>query len=248
MGCLTPQTDVLLRCFLLVFAAGGGAAIQVSAPPEVVGVKGREVTLKCTFWSSIHGTKLLSVDWSFRPESGGPSQSLFHFQSIPYPPTEGRFKDRVTWVGDIPGGDASISLRNLSLTDNGTFSCVVRNPPDVHVNPAQTVLTVTRQDTSLRFTSFFALVVLVLFPSAVILLVQLGRMCCSRFGCGEGKRRDSKACPIEVIDREDTAPKKPTLKDRIAWCCFKCFQDSDYEDYDVEEPLRHHEPVAESHC
>nr|XP_015193442.1 PREDICTED: myelin protein zero-like protein 2 isoform X4 [Lepisosteus oculatus] len=76
MGCLTPQTDVLLRCFLLVFAAGGGAAIQVSAPPEVVGVKGREVTLKCTFWSSIHGTKLLSVDWSFRPESGGPSQSV----------------------------------------------------------------------------------------------------------------------------------------------------------------------------
>lgn len=49
------------------------------------------------------------------------------------------------WAGSPSRGEASIQLLNTSLTDNGTYTCAVRNPPDVHGHPAQTVLTVTPQ-------------------------------------------------------------------------------------------------------
>lgn len=42
-------------------------------------------------------------------------------------------------------GDASISISNPTLKDNGTFSCAVKNPPDVHHNIPVTELTVTER-------------------------------------------------------------------------------------------------------
>lgn len=71
------------------------------------------------------------------------SPQFFYYHSKAFPQTEGLFKDRVSWQGDVNRGDASLQLRNLTLNDNGTFICTVRNPPDVHGNVAKTVLTVT---------------------------------------------------------------------------------------------------------
>lgn len=57
---------------------------------------------------------------------------MFFYQDKPYPPTDGRFRKKVTWSGDIAGGDASILLHEVKFTFNGTYSCQVKNPPDVH--------------------------------------------------------------------------------------------------------------------
>lgn len=69
---------------------------------------------------------------------------FFHFSSLVFPPRDGQFNGRVKWLGSPARGEASIQLLNASLSDNGTYTCSVRNPPDVHGSPtSQTVLTVT---------------------------------------------------------------------------------------------------------
>lgn len=70
-----------------------------------------------------------------------------------YLPEEDYFEGRVKWVGSPSRGDASLQLLNASLTDNGTYTCAVRNPPDVHGNPAQTVLTVTPKSEQMLMSS-----------------------------------------------------------------------------------------------
>ena len=69
---------------------------------------------------------------------------FFHFSSLVFPPRDGQFNGRVKWLGSPARGEASIQLLNASLSDNGTYTCSVRNPPDVHGFPtSQTVLTVS---------------------------------------------------------------------------------------------------------
>lgn len=43
----------------------------------------------------------------------------------------GRFKDRVVWDGNLQRYDVSIILWKLQFDDNGTYTCQVKNPPDV---------------------------------------------------------------------------------------------------------------------
>lgn len=74
-----------------------------------------------------------------------PSSQVFHYQSVPHPTTAGKFKDRISWVGNVAKGDASIAIQSPELSDNGTFICSVKNPPDVYHNIPQTVLMVTER-------------------------------------------------------------------------------------------------------
>lgn len=74
-----------------------------------------------------------------------PSLQVFHYQSISHPTPAGKFKDRISWVGNVAKGDASIIIQNPVLSDNGTFICSVKNPPDVYHNIPQTVLVVTER-------------------------------------------------------------------------------------------------------
>ncbi|NWR45345.1 MPZL3 protein, partial [Regulus satrapa] len=92
---------------------------------------GEDVLLKCSFKSSSPITESLLVDWTYRPLAGGQMETVFHYQSIPHPTTAGKFKDRISWVGNVAHGDASIAIQSPVLSDNGTFICSVRNPPDV---------------------------------------------------------------------------------------------------------------------
>lgn len=77
--------------------------------------------------------------------SAFPSLQIFHYRSVPHPTTAGRFKDRIIWVGNVANGDASIAIESPELSDNGTFICSVKNPPDVYHNIPQTVLLVTER-------------------------------------------------------------------------------------------------------
>ncbi|KAL4668878.1 hypothetical protein H8959_007432 [Pygathrix nigripes] len=44
-----------------------------------------------------------------------------------YPP----FKDRISWAEDLDKKDASINTENMQSIHNGTYSCDVKNPPDI---------------------------------------------------------------------------------------------------------------------
>ncbi|KAG7470808.1 hypothetical protein MATL_G00117860 [Megalops atlanticus] len=132
---------------LLVGIAAAGVlrvgGIKIYTPDEVEAVNGTDVRLKCTFQST-HTIvpKMVSVSWNFRPLSKGQEESVFYYHDKPYLPLEGRFRKRVSWAGDIMGGDASIMLREVKFTYNGTFSCQVKNPPDVHGNAGEVRLRV----------------------------------------------------------------------------------------------------------
>ncbi|XP_041090951.1 myelin protein zero-like protein 2b [Polyodon spathula] len=122
-----------LCTFLCGIAVSDVCAVEVYTPVELQAVNGTDARLKCTFTSSAPISVQASVSWNFRPLSGGIEESVFYYQEQPYTPTSGKFKGRAVWSGDIRRGDASITIRDLKFSDNGTYSCHVKNPPeDVH--------------------------------------------------------------------------------------------------------------------
>ncbi|XP_072550263.1 myelin protein zero-like protein 2b [Salminus brasiliensis] len=108
-------------------------AIEVFTSKEATAVNGTSVHLKCTFKSTKPvSEKSASVAWSFRSTGQIKEENFFFYQEIAYPPQEGRFKDHVTWSGNMLKNDASITLQDVQFSFNGTYSCQVRNAPDVH--------------------------------------------------------------------------------------------------------------------
>uniref|UniRef100_A0A3Q2D462 Myelin protein zero-like protein 2 n=1 Tax=Cyprinodon variegatus TaxID=28743 RepID=A0A3Q2D462_CYPVA len=93
--------------------------IRIYTSEEVDAVNGTDTRLKCTFESSS------------RPHTFNP-HSIFYYLTRPYPIDHGIFKKRISWAGDIMGGDASIIIRQVKFAYNGTYTCQVTNPPDVH--------------------------------------------------------------------------------------------------------------------
>uniref|UniRef100_A0A4W5M7L4 Ig-like domain-containing protein n=1 Tax=Hucho hucho TaxID=62062 RepID=A0A4W5M7L4_9TELE len=243
------------RFYLLVLFSGLAtsvlcpvSAMTVSSPAEVHSVRGDAVTLTCTFTSTSRATSRMSVDWSYRPQTGGPPQAFFHFSSLAFPPQDGQFNGRVKWLGSPARGEASIQLLNASLSDNGTYTCSVRNPPDVHGSPtSQTVLTVTPKVPAVRFSDVAVLLAFILLPSTIIVLALLGRMCCSPKDKSQAKGYHS---PIEVTPEEEPGFKQINRKEKNMTCCDLYLLDSDYEDYYIhkERPLAQGETMAESLC
>ncbi|XP_059930414.1 myelin protein zero-like protein 2 [Gadus macrocephalus] len=122
-------------------AASGMLAVQgmkVYTSSDVEAVNGTDVRLKCTFQSSASiNLNSITVSWSFRPLGPGREESVFYYHMKAYPPLEGRFRKRAVWAGDIMSRDASIIVREVKFTYNGTFSCQIKNPPDVHGNAGE---------------------------------------------------------------------------------------------------------------
>uniref|UniRef100_A0A673A255 Myelin protein zero like 2 n=1 Tax=Sphaeramia orbicularis TaxID=375764 RepID=A0A673A255_9TELE len=109
----------------------GGIRIYTSGDLEAV--NGTDIRMKCTFQTTAPiNPSALTVSWTFRPLSHGREESVFHYQQKPYPPIEGTFRKKVVWAGDVMGRDASIIIRQVKFTYNGTYICQVKNPPDVH--------------------------------------------------------------------------------------------------------------------
>nr|XP_015193443.1 PREDICTED: myelin protein zero-like protein 2 isoform X5 [Lepisosteus oculatus] len=129
-----------VRARLLAFLAGIAvsgvlrvSAMEVYTPEEVESVNGTDAKLKCTFQSSSPlKESSASVSWHFRPLGGGAEESVFFYQDGQYPPSEGRFRGRAVWAGNLNRYDGSIMVRDVQFRDNGTFVCQVKNPPDVH--------------------------------------------------------------------------------------------------------------------
>lgn len=123
---------------LVLFGLAASGVLQVSGmriytSGEMEAVNGTDTRLKCTFQStSPINPDLLTVSWTFRPFKLGSEESVFYYQQKPFLPVDGLFKKHVAWAGDIMGRDASIILRQVKFSYNGTFICQVKNPPDVH--------------------------------------------------------------------------------------------------------------------
>ncbi|XP_015193441.2 myelin protein zero-like protein 2 isoform X2 [Lepisosteus oculatus] len=125
-----------VRARLLAFLAGIAvsgvlrvSAMEVYTPEEVESVNGTDAKLKCTFQSSSPlKESSASVSWHFRPLGGGAEESVFFYQDGQYPPSEGRFRGRAVWAGNLNRYDGSIMVRDVQFRDNGTFVCQPPTP------------------------------------------------------------------------------------------------------------------------
>ncbi|XP_064136081.1 myelin protein P0, partial [Loxodonta africana] len=116
-------------------------AIVVYTDKEVHGEVGSRVTLHCSFWSSEWVSDDISFTWRYQPEGGRDAISIFHYaKGQPYIDEVGTFKERIQWVGDPQWKDGSIVIHNLDYSDNGTFTCDVKNPPDIVGKTSQVTL------------------------------------------------------------------------------------------------------------
>lgn len=117
--------------FSFIIALWPIAAVEIYTSRVLEAVNGTDVRLKCTFSSFAPVGDALTVTWNFRPRDGGPEQFVFYYHVDPFKPMRGRFKDRVAWDGNLQRYDVSIILWKLQFDDNGTYTCQVKNPPDV---------------------------------------------------------------------------------------------------------------------
>ncbi|KTG04637.1 hypothetical protein cypCar_00045753 [Cyprinus carpio] len=91
------------------------------------------VTLSCSFKSRELISSSSSVTWSFLPEGEAVAfTSIFYYTGgKQFPGSVPQFESRVEWAGDMNKNDASIRVIQMQFKDNGTFSCDVKNPPDI---------------------------------------------------------------------------------------------------------------------
>ncbi|XP_061449378.1 myelin protein zero-like protein 3 [Rhineura floridana] len=227
MGLSRKKPDGAALLPLLLWALVGVRSLEIQADPKVQAFVAEPVTLKCWFKSSFPVTEKLTIDWTYRPLAGGNLEPIFHYQSVAYPAQKGTFRDRVSWAGNVAKRDASIRITNPMMGDNGTFTCAVKNPPDVQHNIPQIMLTVTQRGTSFHLTSAGLLSILVFLPSAIVvalLLVRMGR----KFGVLKSRKKFSyKKSSIEVSDE----PEQPGCRKRLAVWCLRCLDTDDEDPY-----------------
>lgn len=208
----------------------GSATIEVSLKPTVQGFIGEDIQLSCKFRSSSPITQRLTVDWSFRPAKSGSKHGILYYHSAVFPAAQGPLKDRVLWNGNVMNGNASIVVKNLTLVDNGTFSCVVQNPPDLSSFVPTTVLTVIKREIPFRLSVVVVLMLLVVVPTLLVVTLLLVRTA-KRFDiCGSNGSKS----PIEVLEGDGDAS-DDGLRSGCCRRCVACLQDSDEEDEDFHQ-------------
>ncbi|NXY24757.1 MPZL2 protein, partial [Atrichornis clamosus] len=169
------------------------AAVDVYTSKEVVAVNGTNQRLKCTFSSSSPVSQQLSVTWNFQPEDLSTHEPVFYYLKEPYNPPSGRFKERVTWDGNIERKDVSIVIWNLQPTDNGTFTCQVTNWPDVYGTIGEVRLRVVQK---VSFSEIHFLAVAIGSASVLMIIVVTAGILCRQ------RRRRARDKGTEVADTE----------------------------------------------
>ncbi|KAG8569438.1 hypothetical protein GDO81_014411 [Engystomops pustulosus] len=165
---MTALNFFAFAVWIALFAAV--SSIDVYTSKELQTKNGTDTRLKCTFSSSEPLSDDVSVSWIFRPPAGGKDMSLFYYHRQPFYPMDVRFSNRVLWDGNFKSGDASIIIRNIQQNDNGTYLCQVKNPPDVHGEMGEIVVSVVDQ---VKFSEILLLVLVIGVGSIVIILIVI---------------------------------------------------------------------------
>uniref|UniRef100_A0A667Z944 Myelin protein zero n=1 Tax=Myripristis murdjan TaxID=586833 RepID=A0A667Z944_9TELE len=104
---------------------------------------GSDIRLSCSFFSWRWTSEDVTFSWTYRPDGSRDSISIFHYTGgVPYVDNKGPFRDRLEFVGNPGRRDGSILLKNLDFSDNGTFTCDAKNPPDIVGRPSSVRLLV----------------------------------------------------------------------------------------------------------
>ncbi|XP_069803174.1 myelin protein zero-like protein 2 [Dendropsophus ebraccatus] len=170
---MTALSSFGLAVRIVLFAAV--SSMEVYTSREIQAKNGTDTRLKCTFSSSEPVGDEVTVSWTFRPLSGGSDESVFYYHREPYPPNKGRFQNRALWDGNTNRGDASIVIRDIQQKDNGTYLCQVKNPPDVHGEMGEIMVSVVEQ---VKFSEITLLALIIGVGSVVIIFIVIAVVLC----------------------------------------------------------------------
>lgn len=118
-----------LCIFWMVWASVG--AIQVQSPPEVLrAARGKNVTLPCSYSTTAPDRQGL-IQWDKLLKTHTERVIIWKFGSEA--PIYGEnYRDRVNVSPNVEVSDASITIRGLTMTDNGTYECSVSLLSDLY--------------------------------------------------------------------------------------------------------------------
>ncbi|KAL7825091.1 hypothetical protein AOLI_G00322980 [Acnodon oligacanthus] len=114
----------------------------LSTPPEQRASEGSDVSLTCDF-SKCPGPldhRMLSVEWEFQGSASSDESKpiIYHIQNNTVATVPG-----VVFKGDVALGDFSISLRSVTMKDNGTYTCRLRAALENNIYKNHTYLVIT---------------------------------------------------------------------------------------------------------
>ncbi|XP_007894005.1 myelin protein zero-like protein 1 isoform X1 [Callorhinchus milii] len=181
---------------LLLAACGFVSGIQIYTTSEMIVENGTNIRLSCTFKStSIIGAST-SVSWSFTPEASETAVRFFQYSGGKFfVAPESRFKDRVTWHGNINKKDGSINIADINFKDNGTFACDVSNPPDIGGTTGKIRLSVVEKG-SLPYNMTGIIVGAVIAGIIIIVLIGIVVYCVKK---KKGDKRNGYMGSIEIV-------------------------------------------------
>uniref|UniRef100_A0A8C2A9E8 Myelin protein zero n=1 Tax=Cyprinus carpio TaxID=7962 RepID=A0A8C2A9E8_CYPCA len=142
------RRDIMLSVLALTSVVLLGIASQITAIVvytswERHALVGSDVRLSCSFFSWQWTSPDVIFSWQYRPDGAKEGISIFHYGGgAAYVDNKGPFRDRLEFVGNPSRRDGSILIKNLDFSDNGTFTCDAKNPPDIVGRPSSVRLLV----------------------------------------------------------------------------------------------------------
>ncbi|XP_074076463.1 cell surface A33 antigen [Macrotis lagotis] len=115
-----------MRPLLFIFSAfwGTAYAIYVDTPTKVLrAIQGQSATLSC-FYETKVTTRQGVIQWD-KPLSSSPEQVLIRSLDSNQPVIGKNYVDRINMSANYLGNDASITISQLNMGDNGTYECLV---------------------------------------------------------------------------------------------------------------------------
>ncbi|KAM9451104.1 V-set and immunoglobulin domain-containing protein 1-like [Clarias gariepinus] len=116
---------------MLLSIVGGTVSITVQVTPKFLNVTlGQTAVLDCIFSTNQPLTNLM-VQWSLYPSGSDNPEQVFYYQSGKYL-IGPKFVNRLNVLSKVGTFmNASISISNMQTADAGTYTCEVRNFPDI---------------------------------------------------------------------------------------------------------------------
>nr|DBA34571.1 TPA: hypothetical protein GDO54_002120 [Pyxicephalus adspersus] len=145
-GCVCGRRTLWPLLIAVLCVVNLSSSVEVYTPGEMTVENGTQAKLSCTFKSSQVVSSGMIIIWRFKDEESitTPVKIFAYIGGKPYP-GDARFKDRISWAGDLNKKDASIKIEKVTFKDNGTYICEVINPSDLGGTPKELKLRVVEK-------------------------------------------------------------------------------------------------------
>ncbi|XP_016887815.1 cell surface A33 antigen-like [Cynoglossus semilaevis] len=128
-----------LAAACLVISSVGALTVQIPKPTFEF-ARGDNISLPCTFKSSLAAPSLIVVSWSVEAVEAEAEETLILTHYFPTGTTDikAKYEGRVALDFDLRAGKANLKLSSITLEDNKLFECRVQIPSDDEGEPYDT--------------------------------------------------------------------------------------------------------------